>query len=180
MQSHAWRVIWQIMHLVVFVLIPTWLLIVGNAIISIRLIKSMQIRNQSSSMQNNVQMNRAIAVLFCITLVFLITWLPITCHNIILLNMSEYKWTTWGYYVNAILLILQFSNNSINFFLYCLTGSKLRRELFLMFRSCKQRCCSPNWSILHYLINWGFCNKKKWKVMSICGQEWMIQHTYGK
>ena len=112
-----------------------------------------------SDTQQKIQVRRIsslTAMLLTVNCVFLITTFPIQ----LFLIMEEYWYPTenrtnedrasfnlgW-----AIVNVVQYSNNAIHFFLYCLTGPRFRHELKCMFKRNNQISCNfePSHTLEH-------------------------------
>ena len=100
--------------------------------------------NKSASARRRAEFRRTLPVLFAVCLAYIVTTAPTgTIH---ILSSFGHRWT----YVDIrtqnpcqfflswlIIRLLRLLNHSINFYLYCLTGSKFREEL------CKLFCRTP-------------------------------------
>ncbi|CAG5131821.1 unnamed protein product, partial [Candidula unifasciata] len=80
--------------------------------------------------------SRLTIMLFTVTIVFLITTAPIRVLFILLpsLQFQTSKDYAVLYLTHKVTVILMYTNNSVNFILYCVTGSKFRNEVLKMFR----------------------------------------------
>ena len=133
------RFIWSRIDLCVFSLISSSTIIVGNSLIifKIKLSRRKAMSPYFTSAQSNFQRQNHLQssmtlMLFTLDSIFLLTTLPVSIYSI------GYKYwhssgtqhkharlTLWWALVN----ILMYTNNSINFLLYSLSGSKLRQEV---------------------------------------------------
>ena len=135
--------VWPWIDLCMFCLIPISVIIVGNCCILFRIFRShrkTRARSESTVSMNqrtSLQHRRAkhssmTAMLFTLNIVFLFTTSPISIYNI-----GYPHWVISGSnqdYANlelwwAIVTMLQYTNNSINFLLYCLSGTRFRKEV---------------------------------------------------
>ncbi|KAL4227266.1 hypothetical protein ACF0H5_012712 [Mactra antiquata] len=134
--------IWPWIDLCVYSLVPCTVIIVGNSLILVKIIKSrnkIRSRARSAGARRNRAPNRntssMTAVLFTLNIFFLISTTPISAYNI-----------GYAYWVNindlervarldlwwAIVNMFMYSNNTFNFILYCFIGSKFRQEVIKM------------------------------------------------
>ena len=130
---------WSWIDLCAFCLIPFSFIVVGNCLILLKIAKSHRKTRQkhmtpkySTSIKNkDRQQSSMTAILISLNTVFLITTLPISIYNI-----GHGHWSTtddpnvlaglelWWAVVN----MLMYTNNTVNFLLYSLSGSQFRQE----------------------------------------------------
>ncbi|XP_045215141.2 probable G-protein coupled receptor 139 [Mercenaria mercenaria] len=148
------NVTWPWIDLCAFCLIPLTVIVMGNWFIVFKLINS-QRRVHSRVVPSSAVNGRgptttpgpcgkpssATAMLFTLNIVFLFSTLPISIYNIGYIYWTEganerdhAQLDLWWAIVN----MLMYVNNSINFFLYCLSGAKFRREAIRIFCPWKQ------------------------------------------
>ena len=132
------RNVWPWIDFTVFSLLPFTLLICSNVAILLRVLYSDYLRRKNLHTHGNtVKMNSMTAILITISFSFLVTTAPISIFLIAtgaqwgtVASISQLgKRTMW-----AVFNMLTYVNNTINFLLYCVSGSRFRRELVAMFR----------------------------------------------
>ena len=135
--------VWTLIDLGMFCLVPFSVIVVGNICILAKLMKSQRrlstvslrhdetrIRRRSSSGSGR-GISSLTAMLLVLNTVFLITTLPISIYNIgynywrqkgdpQTIASLELWW--------AIVNMLMYANNCVNFLLYCLSGTRFRKE----------------------------------------------------
>lgn len=98
---------------------------------------------ESAATNRNDNDSRLTIMLFTVTLVFLLTTAPMRVLIILFKWLYEQNLTRKQYALIYLLFrvseILMYINNSVNFFLYCVTGSKFRKELQKMLRNLRDR-----------------------------------------
>jgi len=139
--------VWPWIDLCAFCVIPFAVIVVGNALILFKVLKSQ--RKTKAAVVPAVAGGRArgaggtqgkqssmTAMLFTLNVVFLVSTSPVSIYNI-----GYTYWMTdatpakiarldfWWAVVN----MFMYTNNSLNFLLYCLSGTKFRREVIKMF-----------------------------------------------
>ena len=139
--------VWPWIDLCMFCLIPVSVIIVGNCCILFRVFRSHQktrarsVSTVSMNQRTSLQRRRAkhssmTAMLFTLNIVFLFTTSPISIYNIGFTHWME-SGTSQDYATLdlwwAIVNMLQYTNNSINFLLYCLSGTRFRKEVKRLF-----------------------------------------------
>ncbi|XP_060576924.1 FMRFamide receptor-like [Ruditapes philippinarum] len=144
------NVIWPWIDLCVFCLIPFTVIVIGNALILFKVLKSQRKvksrvvpsaqngnRQATTSGHNNKQSSMT-AMLFTLNVVFLLSTSPVSIYNIGYPYWSEnaslHKHAQLDFWW-AIVNMLMYVNNSLNFFLYCLSGTKFRQEVIVIFCS---------------------------------------------
>ena len=142
--------VWGIFDLLILCLIPFSVILVGNICIVVKLMKSQRrlttitgtnIRRRSSS----AAASSLTVMMLVLSTVFLITMLPISVYV-----TGEHYWgqteepqslaslKLWWAIVN----MLMYTNNCVNFLLYCLSGSRFRKEARQLFCVCHRK--GPN------------------------------------
>ena len=139
--------VWPWIDLCVFCIIPVSVIVVGNCCILFRVIKSQQktrsrsVPSVNTNQRTSLQRGRAnhssmTAMLLTLNMVFLFTTSPVSIYNIGYTHWME-SGTSQDYATLdlwwAIVNMLQYTNNSINFLLYCLSGTRFRREVKRIF-----------------------------------------------
>ncbi|XP_060554902.1 mu-type opioid receptor-like [Ruditapes philippinarum] len=144
--------VWPWIDLVIFYLIPSFVLIVGSLAIIIRLRVNKSKRqtqiaplsnSQSATDKMSAQLTRMLLVL---DIVFVVCTTPITVYLTIFTDELSASDDTRTYTTNelvwATVCMLMFFNNTINFVLYFLSGSKFRKEVKKLF--CRDKAISTN------------------------------------
>ena len=133
--SNFFRSVWSWMDLCMFCLIPFVVIVFGNSLILFNLFHRNDQSNQRFGNRRHLHNHRfsSMTTMLCtLNIVFFITTLPISIYNI----GYTYWYSTqdqrsiaylelWWSVVN----MLMYTNNALNFLLYCLSGSRFRREL---------------------------------------------------
>lgn len=100
-------------------------------------------RESSAATDRNDNDSRLTIMLFTVTVVFLLTTAPVRVLIILSEWLYEQNFTRKQYALIHLVFrvsnILMYFNNSVNFFLYCVTGSKFRKELQKMLRKLRER-----------------------------------------
>ena len=146
--------VWTIMDLLIVCLIPFSVILVGNICIVAKLVRRQRrlstinetsIRRRSSA-RNSGSISSLTAMLLVLSTLFLITTLPTN----VFIYLAENYWRherdpetlsnqkLWW----AIANMLMYTNNSVNFLLYCLSGSRFRKEARRLFCACHRE--GPN------------------------------------
>ena len=141
------KFVWPWIDLCVFCLIPVSVIVIGNCCILFGVIKSQRktrarsVSSVNTDQRTSLQRGRAnhssmTAMLFTLNMVFLFTTSPVSIYNIGYTHWME-SGTSQDYATLdlwwAIVNMLQYTNNSINFLLYCLSGTRFRREVKRIF-----------------------------------------------
>jgi hypothetical protein len=149
------NITWPWIDLCAFCAFPLTIIVVGNGLILFKLINSQRKLRprhvQTSSVDHESgqkplsgqcsKISSTTSMLFALNTVFLLSTLPISIYNI--------GYTHWANVANehgnakldlwwAIVNMLMYVNNSMNFLLYCLSGTKFRREVFRIFFQWRQ------------------------------------------
>ena len=151
---------WSWIDLCAFCLIPFTFIVIGNCIILLKVAKSrrkaksklVSAKYKTSSNSKDNQHSSMTAILVTLNTVFLLTTLPISVYNI-----GDAYWSTtedqrvkarldlWWAVVN----MLMYTNNAVNFLLYSLSGSQFRQEVKRIFcdrnssNNIKYGCMTP-------------------------------------
>ena len=144
--------VWTLIDLGMFCLVPFSVIVVGNICILAKLMKNQRRLSAVSLPHDETRIRRwsssgrtissLTATLMVLNTVFLITTLPISIFNIgydywrqkgdpQTIASLELWW--------AIVNMLMYSNNCVNFLLYCLSGSRFRKEARKVFCACKKK-----------------------------------------
>ncbi|XP_045215468.2 lysophosphatidic acid receptor 6-like [Mercenaria mercenaria] len=157
--SGFFNVTWPWIDFCAFCLIPFTVIVIGNALILFKVINSQRKvksrivptagsgnRQQTTSSHSSKQSSMT-AMLFTLNIVFLISTSPISVYNICYpfwtANASEHDYAQLALWW-AVVNMLMYVNNSLNFILYCLSGSKFRLEVKRIFHSLRQRLITGN------------------------------------
>ena len=135
--------VWPWIDFSLYCLIPFVLIVTGNCLIILKVYKTQRKRKRAQALSNHYRAHKQssmTAMLFTLNIVFLITTSPVSIYNII----DSYQYSTGrrpGYMIFwwAIVNMLMYTNNAINFLLYCLSGSVFRKEAKQIFCSFKSR-----------------------------------------
>lgn len=155
---------WPWIDLCVFCVIPFTVIVIGNVLILLRVIKSQnktKSRIMPSTQNGTIQTtthshgskhSSMTAMLFTLNVVFLVSTSPVSIYTI-----GEPYWAKgasgqkcaqlklWWAIVN----MFMYTNNSLNFLLYCLSGSRFRREVIRIFSFRKKNVNNPNVRMAH-------------------------------
>ena len=145
--ANFFNLTWPWIDLCVFCLIPFSVIVVGNCCILFRVIKSQRKTkarivpsintNQSrTSHRAGPKHSSMTAMLFTLNTVFLFTTSPVSIYNIgyphWVKSETAQDYATLDLWW-AIVNMLMYTNNSINFLLYCLSGTRFRQEVKRIF-----------------------------------------------
>ena len=123
---------------------PFAVMITLNCAIAYKLHQHRKYRREQcvSQRPSEARQSRLTIMLLSVSVTFFITTLPLCIHlilvNGIFLEVTDPQTIASISLSFAICSILAYTNNSINFFLYCMGGQRFRRELVGM---CSCRCC---------------------------------------
>ena len=147
------NVSWPWIDFCAFCFIPFTVLVIGNALILFKVLKShrkvksrvvpsIHSGNRATATSKHVSKQSSMtAMLFTLNVVFLLSTSPISIYNIGYPywseNVSAHKIAQLDFWW-AIVNMLMYMNNSLNFLLYCLSGTKFRREVVQIFCSWRQ------------------------------------------
>ena len=133
-------------HVAIQCFIPSSLILIGNIIVIILLYKTQQRRQNLHSNSNdhsNLDQTISLAILLLTTS---FTYLCLTLPYTILLmskgtmrhySNSSHEFESTYFFYESCATYGYYTNNSINFILYCMAGRLFRREFMLMMRSTK-------------------------------------------
>lgn len=157
------NVTWPWVDLCAFCVIPFTVIVIGNALILFKVVKSQKkvksrvvpsvaggSQQQTTSGHGHKQSSMT-AMLFTLNIVFLLSTSPISIYNVgytyWVKDASSHEYAQldlWWAVVN----MLMYTNNSLNFLLYCLSGTKFRREVIRTFTSWNRRT-NTNMQLAH-------------------------------
>ena len=118
-----------------FSIVPITMIFILNVIIFIKLRRSHQFKTQKSSAISRDQMD-AFRTILLVTTTFIVLTLPVSVTNIYYGLRKEDQYDDLADTVFNVTHAIMNNNFCLNFFIYCLTGRKFRKELWAM---C---CCS--------------------------------------
>lgn len=159
--------VWPWIDLCVFCVVPFTGIVIGNAMILFKVLQSRkktkssiapmdsspkpQTQHQSN---HNGRQSSMTAMLFTLNIVFLVSTSPVSIYNI--------GYAYWGTDISdeniakldfwwAVVNMFMYTNNSFNFLLYCLSGSKFRTEVNRLFsRSTRSRINDQTLDQIYY------------------------------
>lgn len=127
--------IWTILHLILYNMVPSIIIITTNSLIIRKILWRSKIRRNCMSREEK----RMTLTLITVSLFFLLTTSPISIYQMWRENLTDKSQSIefWDGHdtIMAVLLLISYLNNSCNFYLYVLTASRFRAELRNMF------CC---------------------------------------
>ena len=129
--------IWTWIDFAFFSFIPFGILVIANAGIILRIAHSNYVRKHNMKQSSGgVKMTSMTAILLTVSLIFLLTTAPISIYLVIQENVKQ-STTQEERALNslwwAIVVNVNYVNHACNFFLYCISGPRFRRELRGMF-----------------------------------------------
>ncbi len=114
-------------HICLGNLIPFVAMLVANSAIIAKVTFANHLRKVQLNVDNDKKLSGMTITLFSMTFTFLLTTVPIYVVNYIIKDKEN---TEQKQLVMAILNLLFYTNYSINFLLYCVSGTRFRREFF--------------------------------------------------
>ncbi|KAK2179413.1 hypothetical protein NP493_492g02000 [Ridgeia piscesae] len=136
--AHFMRAIWPWIDFIAFSMLPFAILVSSNIAILLRMLYSHYLRRNSMHTHGNfVKMTSMTAILITVTFCFFVTTAPISIYLIITDTLREDSTSVSEGGLRMVWVVfnlLTYTNNTINFLLYCVSGSRFRRELINMFR----------------------------------------------
>ena len=118
--------------LCIYSLIPFIIMIVANTSIIYQLKKASKMRSKTTTGSDSGDLTSITAMLLGISFGFVICTLP---YNIaMLIRRTSGLANPWNYLFWALSAVLVNFNHCINFYIYCLTGTKFRKEVMAMLR----------------------------------------------
>lgn len=143
-----WISSWPSIDLVIFCIIPGSFLVVGNILIFVKVLISRRAINRqvstystSSQQQRDSKFSSMTAMLIAVNCVFLVCNIP---SRAFMIENTSWSFDTCGHnYAKMSLLwcifnLLMYVNNSVNFLLYIISGSRFRNEIKEIFKRRKQ------------------------------------------
>ncbi|XP_071166098.1 cysteinyl leukotriene receptor 2-like [Mytilus edulis] len=143
-----WISSWPSIDLVIFCIIPGSFLVVGNILIFVKVLISRRTINRqvstystSSQQRRDSKFSSMTAMLIAVNCVFLVCNIP---SRAFMIENTSWSFDTCGHnYAKMSLLwcifnLLMYVNNSVNFLLYIISGSRFRNEIKEIFKRRKQ------------------------------------------
>ncbi|VDH99107.1 Hypothetical predicted protein [Mytilus galloprovincialis] len=143
-----WISSWPSIDLVIFCIIPGSFLVVGNILIFVKVLISRRAINRqvstystSSQQRGDSKFSSMTAMLIAVNCVFLVCNIP---SRAFMIENTSWSFDTCGHnYAKMSLLwcifnLLMYVNNSVNFLLYIISGSRFRNEIKEIFKRRKQ------------------------------------------
>ncbi len=149
--EHFAGVVWHWVDFCLASLVPFVAMLVINTAIAAKLLHANHVRQVKLNAGSDTKMTSMTAILLCISFMFLLTTAPIA-----LFLSTQDRWyadakTDEDYarldLVWASLNLLFYTNNAINFLLYCVSGPRFRRELLGMCRRNRVDPCDAEMSV---------------------------------
>ncbi|KAH3836759.1 FMRFamide receptor-like [Dreissena polymorpha] len=123
--------VWPWIDLCVYCAVPFVVIVIGNALILFKVLNS-QKKSKSTIASRLAKKSSMPAMLFTLNIVFLLSTLPVSIYTIGQAywpkDLDDYKMAKLDFWW-AVVNMLMYTNNSLNFLLYCLSGTKFRREV---------------------------------------------------
>lgn len=136
--AHFVRTVWPWVDFIAFSMLPFVVLVTSNIAILLRMLYSHYLRRTSLHTHGNtVKMTSMTAILITVTFSFFVTTAPISIYLIMTDTLREDSTSAADRKLRVVWVVfnlLTYTNNTFNFLLYCVSGSRFRRELINMFR----------------------------------------------
>lgn len=133
--TQGFQIFWGIFDGAIYSYVPLVVLMTLNVLI-IRALRQAR-RNVSSMNRANSREVKVTIMLMTISFVFLLTTTPVTVLMLTYFIGNNLEWECWEVRYNLLKTITQmlmYTNHSINFFLYLVSGQKFRQEFCVMFK----------------------------------------------
>ena len=137
--------IWPWIDFCLFSLVPFTIIISSNVVIVCRLLWSSYTRRHHLHATSDVKMTSMTAILITVSIVFFVTTAPISIYLIqsaVLHQKANVYQRASLAMVWAVLNMILYTNNAVNFLLYFISGPRFRKELKVMF--CRKNTINPN------------------------------------
>ncbi|XP_064622921.1 FMRFamide receptor-like [Lineus longissimus] len=141
-----WNKLWLRVDLCIYSVIPFTAILICNCILIKKVRKSqskqkeLQTRMTSDDEASESRMISMTRMLITVSLTFILLTLPTSIYfvarGMIVIQSKEQSYALQLAY--AITTMISLVNHSINFLLYCLSGTQFRREVYLMFKGQKR------------------------------------------
>ncbi|KAK6180005.1 hypothetical protein SNE40_012230 [Patella caerulea] len=131
-------------NLMLYTFLPFIVLLIFNILIIINLLKHRQVLTSTMTKDDQQTRNnhRKLAItLLTISFVWIITTMPFTCHALLKPKSQSYHDIAVNFLTKFICYCLFYTNHSINFCLYCITGQRFRHEMKKLF--CRKQKNKP-------------------------------------
>ena len=127
---YFYKHVWPWMKLVIGSITPFLIICVSNVAICYRLYKSINTNTQGNTTQYKKAFSHNTIVFLAISIAFMVTNVPNTVYILTQRFVNfMYRDNSWLLPVKHSLTLLQHVNCAVNFYLYCLSGSRFREEL---------------------------------------------------
>lgn len=123
--------VWAWLDLLFASLIPFMVIFISNIMIIIRVILKKRLAKTSGS---SFKMTNMTASLLVVSFLFLLTTSPICIFLLINFDMESEEEHFYVSMIFDILNLIYYINNSINFFLYCITSRRFRQQFLIVFK----------------------------------------------
>ena len=128
--------VWPWIDFCLFSLMPFAIILTSNVAIVCRLLWSRYARRRHLRATHDVKMTSMTAILITVSIVFFVTTAPISIFLILsamLHQDADIYQQAFMSLIWAVLNMILYTNNAVNFLLYCFSGPRFRRELKVMF-----------------------------------------------
>ncbi|KAL8606302.1 hypothetical protein ACOMHN_024197 [Nucella lapillus] len=149
--QHFWVNVWVRVDMFVYSLLPCFCLILSNGVLGWKLAASMKEVSQAvSSTKEEQKSNRqkrvssATVTVIIVSMAFVLITLPLMTYNTFFHGYAskDEQSRQFHYFLYDFFFVFGLSNFAWNFYLYCLTGTKFRREFLKIVCGC---CgCKPS------------------------------------
>jgi hypothetical protein len=136
--------VWPWIDFCLFSLLPFAVILTSNVAIVCRLLWSRYVRRRHLRATHDVKMSSMTAILITVSVVFFLTTAPISIFLILsamLHKDADLQQRAYMALIWAVLNMILYTNNAVNFLLYCVSGPRFRRELRVMF--CRSNSIHP-------------------------------------
>ncbi|XP_060082759.1 mu-type opioid receptor-like [Ylistrum balloti] len=136
--------LWPWMDLTIFCGLPFCFLVTGNVLIitkvfaSQRAAKRQVVPHDPNSRSQRSQMSSMSIMLFCLNCVFLLCTTPVSIYLIGYVHWSRNASVATQANLSlfwTLVNVLMYANNTFNFLLYCMSGSRFRAEVKIVFKN---------------------------------------------
>ena len=139
--NHFMSSIFPVMKLLSYCVIPFFIVLILNAAIITRISKTKPLlsinRPTTIKGKTSSHQSRITGMLLTVSITWLLLTGPFTIWSLVPNNENTSSSEAQSFLIKTVCFTLMYMNHSINFYLYCLTGAKFRRQL-------KEMLCSKN------------------------------------
>ncbi|XP_069138304.1 cysteinyl leukotriene receptor 2-like [Argopecten irradians] len=137
--------LWPWVDLTIFCGLPFCFLVTGNVLIITKVFASQRATKRKvdphnpQSRSQRSQMSSMSVMLFCLNCVFLLCTTPVSIYLIGYVHWSRDATETTKANLSLVwtlVNVLMYANNTFNFLLYCVSGSRFRAEVRIVFKQC--------------------------------------------